>query len=148
MKCQNNRESAWRAMTKFVLQLGRYEPSSPSTMIAPWVLSEARLVPPNFDRCQFTGHTVEHLTCVHSDQSYKHFTLIFDPSTVAVTIKIQISFWVINYERKVFIRLTTAVVEFSLLIIDTHPRLCLGEGWVLKICCIVTQLRVAINEIL
>ena len=31
MKCQNIRDGAWRAITKFVWQLGRYEPSSPST---------------------------------------------------------------------------------------------------------------------
>ena len=28
---KNNRDSAWRAITKFDRQLGRYEPSSPST---------------------------------------------------------------------------------------------------------------------
>ena len=31
MKCQNNKDGAWRVITKFVWQLGRYEPSSPST---------------------------------------------------------------------------------------------------------------------
>ena len=30
-KLQNNRDSAWRAITKFDWQLGRYEPSSPAT---------------------------------------------------------------------------------------------------------------------
>ena len=31
MKCQNNRDSAWRAVTKFLRHLSRYEHSSPST---------------------------------------------------------------------------------------------------------------------
>ena len=31
MKLQNNRDSAWRAITKFNWQLDRYEPSSPTT---------------------------------------------------------------------------------------------------------------------
>ena len=35
MKCQNSRERSWRAITKFVWQLGRYEPSSPVSYTAP-----------------------------------------------------------------------------------------------------------------
>ena len=31
MKIQNNRDSVWRETIKFDWQLGRYEPSSPST---------------------------------------------------------------------------------------------------------------------
>ena len=35
LKCQNNWYSAWRKITKFVLQLGRYEPSFPVNCCAP-----------------------------------------------------------------------------------------------------------------
>ena len=35
MKCQNNRDNAWRTITKFIWQFGRYEPSSPISCHAP-----------------------------------------------------------------------------------------------------------------
>ena len=41
-------------------------------------------------------------------QSYKHFTLVIYDSRIVVTTKVlTICLWVVNYERKVFVRLTT-----------------------------------------